>query len=249
MLLILEFSINLILISFWLYSLLDRFFLCTSQGGKIDKYIKKYNLKNITSNFGKGSKKENIFIYFLSPNGSKYFINSIFATLAILAIKMAFTYKFLFSKFYLVNFFGKKVDLATIFSERFIIFKIIYYLSCYIIYLVLLLNFVHRKFSNKKNEESNKNIDKDSLIIGTESEVDVSINKRGLYQNILITGSIGSGKTSTIITTVFNYFAKNNIPGLVLDVKGNYIHTVKKIMKKLNSKLNLNIISVDERKL
>ncbi len=244
MLLVLEFSIYIILISFWLYSLLDKFFLCTNQGGKIGKYIKKYNLTNIASNFEQ-TKKISILNFFLSPNGSKYFFKSIFATIAILAIKLAFTYNFLFSKVYIISIFQKRIDLANIFDESFIIFKILYYLSSYVVYLVFILKLIYYKNSSKKEIEREESLSKDTLIIGSYNDKKLGIYKQGLYQNILITGSIGSGKTSTAITTIFRYFVKNNICGLVLDVKGNYVDTVKKVMKSLNSNLKLNIVALN----
>ena len=67
MIFIIEFFLYLIFISFWIYSLLDQKLLYTNQGGKIGKYIEKYNLKNISSNF-EVAKNNKIFSFFKSPN-------------------------------------------------------------------------------------------------------------------------------------------------------------------------------------
>ena len=66
----------------------------------------------------------------------------------------------------------------------------------------------------------------------------VSISEKGLYQNMLITGAIGSGKTSSamypftqqLIKYKSNNFEKK-IGMLILDVKGNYYKQVKKFCK------------------
>lgn len=60
-------------------------------------------------------------------------------------------------------------------------------------------------------------------------EKNVVINSSGLYQNILITGSIGSGKTSSAIVPILNELLSSSVYGLVIDVKGNFINTVNKI--------------------
>ena len=65
-----------------------------------------------------------------------------------------------------------------------------------------------------------------------------------MYQNILITGSIGSGKTSSAITNILDYFIKNNIFGLIIDIKGNFIDIVRNVAKKYNKEnliINLNL--------
>lgn len=81
------------------------------------------------------------------------------------------------------------------------------------------------------------------LLIGK----DISSNKKiyipesGLYQNFLITGTIGTGKTSSAMYPFteqlikYNSLHPNNKLGiLILDVKGNYFKQVKQFAKKYN---------------
>ena len=57
---------------------------------------------------------------------------------------------------------------------------------------------------------------------------EVFIPEKGLYQNILITGTIGSGKTSSALYPFtkqlisYNSFNSDKLSFLILDVKGNY---------------------------
>ncbi len=57
----------------------------------------------------------------------------------------------------------------------------------------------------------------------------------GLYQNVLVTGSIGTGKTSSLLYPItkqlleLNFSNLYNSAFLILDVKGNYHHFVKKV--------------------
>jgi hypothetical protein len=74
----------------------------------------------------------------------------------------------------------------------------------------------------------------------------------GLYQNFLITGTIGSGKTSSAMypfTEQLIKYNKNNqndkIGMLILDVKGNYYEQVKKYVKNNNLEDDLIIIELN----
>ena len=87
-------------------------------------------------------------------------------------------------------------------------------------------------------EKINKNAEEDLKInIGKniKNNHNVCISQKGLYQNILITGTIGSGKTSSAmypITEQLIKYQNNNkdekVGMLILDVKGNYYEQVKK---------------------
>ncbi len=89
---------------------------------------------------------------------------------------------------------------------------------------------------NKKNNDASFNI-----IIGKSDKINtpVFIPEKGLYQNILITGAIGSGKTSSAMYPItkqlisFNY-CNNKMGMLILDVKGNYHSEVLKYAKLFN---------------
>ena len=69
----------------------------------------------------------------------------------------------------------------------------------------------------------------------------ISIPESGLYQNFLITGTIGSGKTSSAMypftRQLLEYNSlnpKNKIGMLILDVKGNYYNQVREYATKFN---------------
>ena len=75
-----------------------------------------------------------------------------------------------------------------------------------------------------------------SLYIGKNSNnSSVFIPLKGLYQNLLVTGSIGSGKTSSLLYPLteqllgMNFSEKYKSAFLILDVKGNYHKFVKKV--------------------
>ena len=74
----------------------------------------------------------------------------------------------------------------------------------------------------------------------------------GLYQNILISGTIGSGKTSSamypftkqLLSYKYNK-PKEKIGMLILDVKGNYYKQVQEYCKTFNREKDLLVLSLD----
>lgn len=230
---VLEFLIYLIFISFWVYSLLEQTILYTSQGGKIGKYIKKYNLKNIPSSYEKTNFIK-FYNYLKSPQGSKSIKYSIIATTVILAIKLALSIDFIFSNYFYITIFDKDINLYSIFNSKYIFFKLFYFFVFYIFYQVNSFKIIDKFLRKNVKTENISNDVIDIAIIGEDENGKVGIERRGLYQNVLITGSIGSGKTSTVITNLLDYLVKNDIPGLILDVKGNFIKTVKEVVNKYN---------------
>ncbi len=77
----------------------------------------------------------------------------------------------------------------------------------------------------------------------------IYLPEKGLYQNFLVTGTIGSGKTSSAMYPFtkqlmeFNSInTKNKIGMLILDVKGNFYHQVKKYAKQFNLEKDLIVI-------
>ena len=121
-------------------------------------------------------------------------------------------------------------------------------------------NFVYNKISIKKKIEKhldtkNKD-DKLKLLIGynQKTKEKIYIPKSGLFQNFLITGTIGSGKTSSAMypftkqLTKYNYLNPNSKIGmLILDVKGNYYNQVKKYVKKYNLENDLIVIELKSK--
>lgn len=237
MFLFLEFFIYLFFLFFKLYSLLDKVYFFSSQGSKIDNYIKKKNLINITSS---SVNHNNYLSYFKSPIWYKHMIYSLLVSANIIAIKLAFTYDFLSCSFYKINIFNNQIDLVSSFGMYFNIFKYLYYIS-FSFFIIYISYSIISKY-NREKEETIIDITDEMYIGLDENENSVYLSKEGLYQNILITGSIGSGKTSSGITNILDYFIKTDIYGLVLDVKGNYIQVVNDVAEKY-SKIN-NIIEI-----
>jgi hypothetical protein len=80
-----------------------------------------------------------------------------------------------------------------------------------------------------------------SLTLGKnkDSLLPVIIPEKGLYQNVLITGTIGTGKTSSAIYPFIHQLLKHDMGMLILDVKGNLHIKVKEMAKKLNKKVRV----------
>ena len=86
------------------------------------------------------------------------------------------------------------------------------------------------KIENIKETENNGEI---HLNVGTnmETALPVVIPEKGLFQNILITGTIGTGKTSSAMYPFLNQLLEKNIGMLILDVKGNFYSKVLELNK------------------
>lgn len=92
-----------------------------------------------------------------------------------------------------------------------------------------------------------------NLLIGEDSfHNKIYIPETGLYQNFLITGTIGSGKTSSAMYPFtkqlieFNYNnQKKKIGMLILDVKGNFYQQVKKYVNQYHLEKDLIIIALN----
>lgn len=79
------------------------------------------------------------------------------------------------------------------------------------------------------------------LVGNSKNSEKIYVSESGLYQNFLITGTIGSGKTSCAMypftKQLIEYNSKNpedKISMLILDVKGNYIYQIKKYLSEFN---------------
>lgn len=94
----------------------------------------------------------------------------------------------------------------------------------------------------KKLHPSIKSTNTLNLFVGMNSDKEpIFIDESGLYQNILITGTIGSGKTSSAMypftRQLMNYCSYNNskkLGMLILDVKGNFYKQVRKYAEDCN---------------
>ena len=89
----------------------------------------------------------------------------------------------------------------------------------------------------KKENKFFKNTDNMNLkiLLGFDEEKNpIFLEEKALFQNVLITGSIGTGKTSSGMYNItkqlisYNSYNEKKIGMLILDVKGNYYDFVKK---------------------
>ena len=124
--------------------------------------------------------------------------------------------------------------------------------------LIIISNTIYSVFSRKKNISKNvsqKEINKNnnlSLLVGLDDKKNnIYIPEKGLYQNILVTGTIGSGKTSSAmypftkqLIQYENNDINNKIGMLILDVKGNYHYKVKEFCELYNRTDDLVVIEL-----
>ena len=107
---------------------------------------------------------------------------------------------------------------------------------------------------SRKNNPTNCNFSKLHLLIGKDLDTncDIFIPESGLYQNFLITGTIGSGKTSSAMYPFTEQLLKYNsenindkIGMLILDVKGNYYKQIQEYVKTYNLEKDLVVIGLN----
>ena len=116
--------------------------------------------------------------------------------------------------------------------------------------------FIHIK--SKKHPTVYKNINLNfyhslKLLIGENvNQEKIYLPEKSLYQNILITGTIGSGKTSSAMYPfthqLISYSSSDvssKIGMLILDVKGNYYKEVEKIVEEVNRQEDLIILELN----
>ena len=95
----------------------------------------------------------------------------------------------------------------------------------------------NKNLRKKKYKPKKKNPDDLSIFVGnTINNNPIFINNKGLFQNILITGTIGSGKTSSVMYPFCKQLMSNpkKIGMLILDVKGNFYRQILEFAKDTN---------------
>lgn len=113
---------------------------------------------------------------------------------------------------------------------------------------------IYQKTSNTSKQLETMNTSESlKLIVGEDSNNSpIFVPESGLYQNFLITGTIGSGKTSSAMYPFTEQLIKYNsahtndkIGMLILDVKGNYYSQVQKYAEKYNLEHDLIVIGLN----
>lgn len=244
-----------------LYFFANKFFVLSYDNRKLNEYIKKDRLHTTTSNFD-NTKFENLssnnLLNVVSPSKYKQVFYILLITFAIIALNVAFRYKYIFSNFIYINIVNKNIDLVSLLSDKYTLFRNIYFL----IYIICTFDIIYNCFTSKllykiylflsksknnyKNEKEENEILRNQIMLGKKGQKNIYINKLGIYQNILITGSIGSGKTSAAITNILDGLIKNKMSGLIIDVKGNYIDMVEKVAKKYDRLNDVVKITLDD---
>ncbi len=142
----------------------------------------------------------------------------------------------------------------------------ILYIICFTFSTLIYSHFIYKRFLIKISffnpKQKSKSVLKTnyiptskkdlSLLIGKDlNNNNIYIPEKGLYQNFLITGTIGSGKTSCAMYPFtkqlieFNYNNPDNKIGmLILDVKGNFHNQVKLYAKQYNLEKDLIVIKL-----
>lgn len=136
------------------------------------------------------------------------------------------------------------------------------FIFTFLISNITIFNFIYSLFFHRKKQSLKKNYSSSSSIFSIKSEdlslfignmsdkTPIYLSKDGLYQNILVTGTIGSGKTSSAMypftEQLISYRSRDKaskLGMLILDVKGNYYSEVYRFCKKYN-RIN-DLITID----
>lgn len=218
----------------YIYSYIDSKFLYTTSGSKLNQVINKTKQKSIFNSYDKLDVYIVLSIFLII-----FSLNLTISTIAFntnpLTIKII-----------------KEINLRDIMQGYEEKVKFIYHISCAMCILLLTNEYKERLRSlvinilNKMLGNENINVkEKESgyIIAKDENDECFGVTDETLYQNVLITGSIGSGKTSGAIARLTYNLIKSGKGGLILDVKGNFVNTVEDMCKRLGRTNDLCIVS------
>lgn len=159
-------------------------------------------------------------------------LNMINVISSIFAILITFLYYLLFRPIFNSSYnLNSNIKIFNLFlqnPELFFKIKISFLILSFFVSFILFKK-IYSFFKVSSNEESQADKDGFSLLVGKSlSGEKVYIPEKSLYQNILITGSIGCGKTSSAMYPFTRQLlSMKQKPGfLILDVKGNYYSQV-----------------------
>ena len=140
-------------------------------------------------------------------------------------------------------------DIVSVYPNTWFLLKKYYFISLSISYLIIYNKFINfifisppfSKLLEKKQKNKLTTNDSLNLLIGVSDNEKKYITEKGLYQNVLVTGTIGTGKTSSAMypftSQLINYHCNSNfkkLAMLILDVKGNYAGQVLRYAKASN---------------
>ncbi len=230
--LIITFIIFIIIDYKYIYSFIDSKFLYTTSGSKLNQETNK-SKQNINS-----YDRLDLYIFlsiFLIVFSLNYTMASIAFDMNPLTIKI-------------IN----EINLTEIMQGSEAKFKFVYHISSAICILVLTnryrtwLRRVVAEAADRmlgRNKEEIKYETEGYIVAKDENDECFVLEEESLYQNVLITGSIGSGKTSGAIARLTYNLIKSGKGGLILDVKGNFVDTANEMCKRLGRVNDLCVIS------
>lgn len=207
----------------YLYIFFDSKLFMNSLGTKLNYVL---NSKGVLKETSK--KREN------KVFSSKKIISAIVIEIATIIINTIFFHKIIFSNFVVLDIGYKRIELVSAFENYWNMFIVIYYILLCIFTYIVANKFMQIKANKAKNilNRESPAVTSDMIYLGKSEEYNVFMNRRELYKNLLITGSIGTGKTRSAINKFVCYMIRSNISGIIIDIKGNYVETVDKLISK-----------------
>ena len=237
--LVISFALFVIVDYITIHSFLDSKILYTTSGSKIN-YENKQSRYNLFTELEKINKIDLIILIVLS----------LILFLLIFSISI-----YAFSITPLTLDLGyKEINITSIFSDKLQTVKMLYSVFAGVFSLICvfknkekILVYIKNMFVKLINLEEQIILEEKQEgvldIAHDENDECVSIREDALYQNVLITGSIGSGKTSGAISRLTYSLIKSGKCGLILDIKGNFAHTIEEMCKRCGRLKDLKIIS------
>lgn len=173
---------------------------------------------------------------FANTSARRIIFNAVF--LAILSfIYFTFFYDIYTADSVMITFAVHPFDICEKYPDTWHYIKLLYIPVAFVSSLIC-INIFYSSFFNRQKKENKKtytNYSDLNLKIFNGNNKEIIVPEAGLYQNFLITGTIGSGKTSSVMYPFtrqligYNCNSPNKKLGmLILDVKGNYYSMVKK---------------------
>ena len=217
----------------YIYKFIDSRFLYLTPGSKLKK--------EINHNIGK-----------MKSMNSRDWIIILCVFIAIFLFSFSISTIIFNSKPILLRLFSKTLNLTEIFSGYEMTVIMLYHGLAAICIISLTYDnldkikkiiFVYFNKVIKKENIKKDEVKTQYVIAKDESDEVVTVNEEDLYQNVLITGSIGSGKTSGAIARITYPIIKSGKGGVVLDAKGNFVDTVSNMCKMCGRENDLVIIS------
>lgn len=189
---------------------------------------------------------------FANTFSRRIIFNAVF--LAILSfIYFTFFYDIYTSSSIIISFAVHPFDICERYPDVWLFIKIIYIPVALISGLICVNILYSSLFTKTKKKKKTSHVNNSDLYlkIFNENDKDIIVPEAGLYQNFLITGTIGSGKTSSVMYPFTRQLIKYNCDNsskklgmLILDVKGNYYSMVKKYATYYGRKEDLIVIEI-----